>query len=194
MEDMLREILKNELRERKLVVLSEDTMCMLVDEAFNVADTQDLASTLDYITDTVLDVYSDSLIPLAELGVNSDDRDLTRLSAADYYRDYRLYLEHCDIAEQRNLTTYFAEFEHQEGNLYVSTKNVVALIVVQDLLQPLRVKLRELEANMFKMLKQGVKHNNKGEVPSHEELVEYVQSHINAIERAIKEEAAHVAE
>jgi hypothetical protein len=68
-------------------------------------------------------------------------RPLNKLTPMEYAEDFKLYLENCDIPDQRNLATYFSEFEHQEGGIREDTKKKTAVIVARRLMADFYVEM-----------------------------------------------------
>lgn len=190
MENILRELIQDQLREDKMMPHDEEAMNRIVDEAYCMAENRDLATTLDTIVGMALNVHKDSLMPVRELRHARRNRPLNKLSVQDYVDDYNLYLEHCDDPNQRNLHTYFLEFEHQEGEIAAWKKGVVASRITSQLLEPLRKAQGEIEQQVFGWVKQCVEHKGpyyEELMPMHHEgLQEYIQDYIEAIKRGIE--------
>jgi hypothetical protein len=125
---------------------------------------------------------------------------LNELTAEEYYEDYKLYLEHCDMPDQRNLTTYFAEFEHQEGEISWVTKMETAALVARWVMEPLEVELISMVNTVYEWVLQSVQHGGNFSQTSHaifdfsqskpikhEVLVAYVKHYMDALKRGIDE-------
>ena len=123
------------------------------------------------------------------------DRPLNELKPQDYLDDYKLYLSVEDMpADQRNLTTYFAEFEHQEGEIKAWKKGWVTARMASEYMNPLHAMVCEME----EAVKRHVREITKGEcdvykgdrpIPktmSHEEIQAWVEGYVEAIKRGIE--------
>jgi len=115
---------------------------------------------------------------------------LNELTPVEYFEDYKLYLEHCDMPDQRNLPTYFAEFEHQEGAIHWVTKSQTAMLVSRWLMEPLEAELIKMVSTVYDWVLQNVQHQGeyidpKNKPTQHEGLVEYVKQYQDALKRGI---------
>lgn len=119
------------------------------------------------------------------------DKPLNELTAEEYFEDYMLYLsDKCEVpAEQRNLTTYFAEFEHQEGAIAVSVKDEVAILVANKLMEKVREQWKELqeymEVNMLIAVKDDGTEWGQDHPPSYEDIIAWADGYMNAVVRGI---------
>ena len=120
------------------------------------------------------------------------DKPLNELTAEAYFEDYMLYLS-AEFAEQdanqRQLTTYFAEFEHQEGRIQDRVKAAVANMMVEEYMKPVQEAMKKMQDQLEGWVDILVKHKGpdvEGEKPAtHESIQEYVQGFIYAVERGI---------
>lgn len=78
----------------------------------------------------------------------NNSKPLNKLSPMEYAEDFKLYLENCDIPGQRNLATYFSEFEHQEGGIREDVKTKTSILVARRVMADFYVEMDNIRAEV----------------------------------------------
>jgi len=123
------------------------------------------------------------------------DKPLNQLNVSEYLEDYKLYLTADDMpADQRNLTTYFAEFEHQEGEIATWKKRTVAHRMAAEYRKPFHEAMGEIETKVHAFILSVTRNEcdtYKGDKPvprswSHEEIQVWVEKFVDSMMRGVE--------
>lgn len=115
------------------------------------------------------------------------ERPLNKLTPMEYAEDFELYLQHCPETYQRNLRTYFDEFEHQEGSISEDTKKKTAIIVARRVMAKFYVEIDNLRASVqedvIDILMNSVEMFDPKVESTYERALEYSERATKAIQR-----------